>query len=199
MALRNDTYFFGMADAKIFPITEDSASTYSVDTGIDVPGIKNFSLTPELTEVELTGDEVVLATHTKVKKASFSFECAKLDFQMLQKIMGGRYNAAGTTPNQSNTYSFQKGDLPGFFQLGLLPAGFDTGLGSVRLYLMKCKISAVPIEGGEDAFNTLKVSGSCLYTDKEFTRASTVGNNVKGLMFDIIMNETATALTAITS
>lgn len=195
--VRNDSYFFGAADAKVFEITADGTSAYTVGSAIDIPGIKNFSSSPNLKETKLTGDGVTLATHTKIEDGTFSFECAKTDFSLLQTLWGGRYCASSI----KNTFSLQKGDVPNYFQLAVRPEGQDVGIGSSALHLMKCKISSATSDGSEDAFNTVKVSGTMFFTDKTFTRKESDGvtDNIAGLMYDQILYAADTALSAITT
>jgi len=195
--VQNYTHFYGTSDAKVFPITADSAAAYTCDTGIDVLGIKNFACSPTVEEQKLTGDGVTMETVTKIKEGTFSFECAKTDFQLLATLWGGRYSADDTV----NTFSLQQGDTPKYFQFAVKPEQIDAALGSAGLHLMKCKINSSSSEGAEDSFNTVKVSGTMLFTTKTFVRSSTDGATSKtaGLMQDYKLYAADTALSAITT
>ena len=50
MAISHKTALLGVDDLKIFPITNDSEESYTVGDGIDVPGVRQISLTYEIEE-----------------------------------------------------------------------------------------------------------------------------------------------------
>lgn len=193
MALASTTRLFGVSDAKIFPITEDSSSAYTCSTGIDIPGIKNFEITPEILSAKLTGDNKTLDVDSLVQDLGFSFECAKIDNDMLNQLLGGTKSSSGTTPNQKNVYSQLDGDKPKEVQLAFLVDGVDLGLGCVNLHIMKATVTAIPIGGAENAHATLKISGTGAFTKHLFTR----GGKTKSMLFEIEEYETLAALSAI--
>ena len=70
MTISRKTALLGINDLKIFPITEDSSEKFTVGSGVDVPGIRQLSVTFDIDEKELTGDEKTLAVASKIKAVS---------------------------------------------------------------------------------------------------------------------------------
>ena len=70
MAIKTVTKLFGVDDAKLFPITEDSAEKFTCGNGVDLPGVRQISLTYEIEEKSLTGDEKVLDISNKIKSVT---------------------------------------------------------------------------------------------------------------------------------
>ena len=56
MALKTVTKLFGVDDAKLFPVTEDSETKFTCGEGIDLPGVRQISVTYEMEEKSLTGE-----------------------------------------------------------------------------------------------------------------------------------------------
>ena len=96
MALKTVTKLFGVDDAKLFPVTEDSETQFTCGTGIDLPGVRQISLTYEIEEKSLTGDEKVLDVSNKIKSVSFNIEYAKLSLEVLAQLTGGSYSTSGS-------------------------------------------------------------------------------------------------------
>ena len=99
MAVSKKTALLGVDDCKIYPITADTSSTFTCGTGVDVPGIKQISVTLEVDEKELTGDERTLATSAKIKSVTFNLkgnlateDMVKLGILYLNNIIFGDYN-----------------------------------------------------------------------------------------------------------
>jgi len=190
------SWSFGAADAKLFEITADTLSAYTVGTAVDIPGIKNFSSNPELKSTDLTGDGVVMDSFAKTINGVFSFECAKTDFPLLVVLLGGRYR----TNTTAATFSLQKGDNPKPFQMAIKPEGIEIPNGSAALHLMKCKVESITSGASEDAFDTIKVSGKTFFTVKQFTRNTGLPDaKTAGLMQDTKFYAADTAITAITT
>ena len=84
MTIKTVTKLFGVDDAKLFPITEDSSENFSCADGIDLPGVRQISLTYEIEEKSLTGDEKVLDVSNKIKSITFNIEYAKLSLEVLR-------------------------------------------------------------------------------------------------------------------
>ena len=89
MALKTVTKLFGVDDAKLFPVTEDSETKFTCGEGIDLPGVRQISVTYEMEEKSLTGDEKVLEVSNKIKSVTFNMEYAKLSLEILAQLTGG--------------------------------------------------------------------------------------------------------------
>ncbi len=193
MSVKTSSKVFGIDDVKIYPITLDSVDSYTVGSAIDVPGAKSLSINLEIEEKNLTGDNLVLDVASTIKKATFNVEFAKLSLDILKTALGGKLVESGTTPNGKQTFSLQSGLKTAYFQLAAQVTNTDEG--SIRINIMKCKINASPISASENDFANYTLSGSAVFTTKAFTRQT----NSAPLLFDIVIDETQTALSAVTA
>ncbi len=168
MALKTVTKLFGVDDAKLFPVTEDSETQFTCGTGIDLPGVRQISLTYEIEEKSLTGDEKVLDVSNKIKSVSFNMEYAKLSLEVLAQLTGGSYSTSGSDEAETATFSFGGGDLPNYFQLKAQILDTNNEGGDVHFCIYKAKATAIPLNGVQDDFATLTFDGRGVYTEHEF-------------------------------
>ena len=168
MALKTVTKLFGVDDAKLFPVTEDSETQFTCATGIDLPGVRQISLTYEIEEKSLTGDEKVLDVSNKIKSVSFNMEYAKLSLEVLAQLTGGSYSTSGSDDAETATFSFGGGDLPNYFQLKAQILDTNNEGGDVHFCIYKAKATAIPLNGVQDDFATLTFDGRGVYTEHEF-------------------------------
>lgn len=168
MALKTVTKLFGVDDAKLFPVTEDSETQFTCGTGIDLPGVRQISLTYEIEEKSLTGDEKVLDVSNKIKSVSFNIEYAKLSLEVLAQLTGGSYSTSGSDEAETAVFSFGGGDLPNYFQLKAQILDTNNDGGDVHFCIYKAKATAIPLNGVQDDFATLTFDGRGVYTEHEF-------------------------------
>lgn len=190
MTVRTTSKIFGIDDVKIYPISADTETSYTVGEGIDVPGAKNLNINLEIEEKDLTGDNIVLDVYSNIKKATFSVEFAKLSLDILKATLGGNLAQSGTSPSGKQIFSLQSKNKPAYFQLAAQVTNTDAG--SMRINIMKCRITAAPLSAVENDFANYSLSGSAVFTAKSFTR-----NAISSpLLFDIVIDEAETALSA---
>ena len=168
MALKTVTKLFGVDDAKLFPILEDSETQFVCGEGIDLPGVRQISLTYEIEEKSLTGDEKVLEISNKIKSVTFNMEYAKLSLEVLAQLTGGSYSKTGEGEAEVGTFSFGGGDLPNYFQLKAQILDTSNDGGDVHFCIYKAKATAIPLNGVQDDFATLTFDGKGVYTEHEF-------------------------------
>lgn len=192
MALKTVTKLFGVDDAKLFPITEDSEEQFVCAEGIDLPGVRQISLTYEMEEKSLTGDEKVLEISNKIKSVTFNMEYAKLSLEVLAQLTGGRYSKTGEGDTEVGTFSFGGGDLPNYFQLKAQILDTSNDGGDVHFCIYKAKATAIPLNGVQDDFATLTFDGKGVYTEHEFG----IEGNKQTKLIDIEIHSKAQELVA---
>ena len=168
MALKTVTKLFGVDDAKLFPVTEDSETQFTCGEGIDLPGVRQISLTYEIEEKSLTGDEKVLEVSNKIKSVTFNMEYAKLSLEVLAQLTGGTYTTTGSGDSETGVFTFGGGDLPNYFQLKAQILDTSNEGGDVHFCIYKAKATAIPLNGVQDDFATLTFDGKGVYTEHEF-------------------------------
>lgn len=185
--LPNKTYVFGVDDCKIFPVTMDTSGQFTCGAGIDIPGIKQISLTPNVELKTLTGDEKTIAAKVKQPDIAVTLEFAELSLSVLAALTGGTV----TVETGKTTFRVEEGDDPPYFQLQAQIKGVDYA-GDMHIVIYKAKYSGAPINGTEDDFTTFSLDCTGAYTDCKW------GSSNKGRLWEIIENVTATDLSAIT-
>ena len=190
MALKTVTKLFGVDDAKLFPVTEDSETKFTCGDGIDLPGVRQISVTYEMEEKSLTGDEKVLEVSNKIKSVTFNMEYAKLSLEILAQLTGGSYTKTGSDDDEVGTFSFGGGDLPNYFQLKAQILDTSNDGGDVHFCIYKA--TAIPINGVQDDFATLTFDGKGVYTEHEFG----VEGSKQTKLIDIEIHSKAKDLTA---
>lgn len=192
MTIKTVTKLFGVDDAKLFPITEDSATNFTCGNPIDLPGVRQISLTYEIEEKSLTGDEKVLEISNKIKSITFNIEYAKLSLEVLSQLTGGSYSVEGSGDTEVGKFSFGGSDLPNYFQLKAQILDTNNEGGDVHFCIYKAKATALPINGVQDDFATLKFDGKGVYTEHEFGTSA----NKQTKLIDIELHAKAQTLVA---
>jgi len=188
MAVSKKTALLGVDDCKIYPVTADTSSTFTCGTGVDVPGIKQISITLEVDEKELTGDEKTLATSAKIKSVTFNTEYAELSQEVLAILAGGTTASA----TGSETFRVDEDSLPGYFQLQAQIKSVDSiPGGDCHFVIYKAKATALPINGTEGDYATYTFDGRGVFTECKWSDS-------KSRLMDVVYNATATNLAAVT-
>ncbi len=162
MPLSHTSKIFAVVDAKIAAVTADpSGGTTTYGTLTDVPGIKSVSIGGDVSTVELRGDNQLLDANSTLTSVTLEFEYAKLNLDALDILVGGAVVDAGTTPNQTATYSLLGTDTLGYFRfVAKTPTGgADSVTGDVQFELFKCILTGFPEIGmAEEDYQTFTVS-----------------------------------------
>lgn len=192
MALKTVTKLFGVDDAKLFPVLTDTEDEFTCGTGIDLPGVRQISLTYEIEEKSLTGDEKVLDVSNKIKSITFNMEYAKLSLEVLAQLTGGTYSTSGEADTETAKFTFGGGDLPNYFQLKAQILDTNNEGGDVHFCIYKAKATAIPINGTQNDFATFTFDGRGVYTEHEFGE----GQTKQTKLLDIELHAKATPLSA---
>ncbi len=170
MTISKKTALLGVNDLKIFPVTKDDSTGFTTGTGIDVPGIRQISVTFEIDEKELTGDEKTLAVSSKIKSVSFSSEYAELSLDVLSALSGGSVATSTSNNVETASFSFDSGDIPDYFQLQAKIDGTDSiSGGDCHICIYKAKVTAMPINGVQGDFATYTFEGKGVFTEYKFS------------------------------
>lgn len=181
MPLGTTTKIFGIDDAKISKLTADqSGSTPTYDSPIDVPGITDIKLSPKFVEKTLEGDEQILDYYSKLQSIDWSFDHVVVSLDALAVLLGGAVTESGTTPNETQTYDLTANDRANYFKLEGQSTYGDAG--DIHLVLWKCKANKVDIEAKGGDYATISASGTAIPLTSN------------GKVLSVVINETATAI-----
>jgi hypothetical protein len=181
---------FAVADAKVSKVTADPAGgTTTYASSVDVPGIKSVTLSIEVNEKELRGDNKLLDADVTYAKATGTFNYAKSSHDLHAVLLGATKTDSGTTPNQISKLALKGSDRPNYFKFeaatpsgGADPSGIVAG--DAHLVLYKAKITGFGGFGlAEEDYNTFSVPFVA------FARLS------DDAWIDDVLNETAVVIT----
>jgi hypothetical protein len=168
--ISHESVLYDVHDCKVYPLTSDTAASPVYGTAVDVPGIANAALNPNLVGAELKGDGRVIARKGRVDRYNVSLTYGKLDLDVLEVVLGGTVEDTGETQARLRLYSNQR--LPDF-GVGLSIEDTDTGIGCVHVFVHKAQITGGTLLGqSSDAFGqpTMEVQGRPLdSTDADYT------------------------------
>jgi hypothetical protein len=126
---------YDIDDFKVYPLVTDTSGSPTYGAGIDVPGIAEVSMDPNLVTGELKGDARIIAKKGRIDRFNFSATYGKLAMDALAVMVGGT-----VTDNANNaTYA-----IGGTNSLPYFKAGFrilDADVPSIHVIAYKCQVT----------------------------------------------------------
>ena len=116
-----ETITVGIRDLKISPLLKDDDTGVEYGAPVDVPGVKEITISLIQDEKELTGDGVILDTYNKRKGYEVSFKNAQFTQKVLDIINGSTTTVSGTVGNKVYTTEDMASDEPNYFALEFAP------------------------------------------------------------------------------
>jgi len=159
MTVAQSAITFDVQDCKVYTIADPTSGSWASSVPIDVPGIQEVSVEPNLITAELKGDAKVVAKKGKIDRLNFSATYSELSLDVLSKILGNTVATGGTGDAETASLSIAGGSLP-YFGIKFLLTDVQTGgtgqdVGSVSMLLHKCQITGgTLISGSTDDFST---------------------------------------------
>lgn len=162
-AVDHDTILYDVHDCKVYPLTADSGASPTYGTGIDVPGIAQVGINPNIISNELKGDAMIIDRRARVDSFPFTATYGKLDLDVLSVILETTGVAdTGATPNQKAHVDIEGGNEPPYFGIAVQFEDTDIDVGMLRAIIWKAKITGGTLLTGQtDQYGqpTLEASG----------------------------------------
>lgn len=98
-------YLKGFSKFSIFPILENTETTYKVGIRVPVISAQKLSKEEQSTEDEILADDEIWDIDSDVTGETVTITLAELSNELRAKLKGGTYN------EETKTYSFKKGDV----------------------------------------------------------------------------------------
>jgi hypothetical protein len=174
-------------DCKIYPLSTDSSgSAPTYGAAIDIPNIVELTYNDETQSALAKGDAAVKGASLKTTHGKGKAKMTGLPLDVLQAMLGGTVTTAGTTPNQTATWSVSGGAFASYFKLAgraAVAEGIDATASGAQIIIYKAKLASAPsiTFGGSD------------YATLEFDFVAVQPNGTAGIR-DIIIQETKAAL-----
>jgi hypothetical protein len=169
MALAHETVVFDVVDARVYLMTSDPTGASPVyTTGVDIPGIGEFSLEPNLTSAEIKGDSRVIAKRGRLDRFNWSLSYAKFSLNILDTILGSStvYDTAST---QATLAVAAPAALP-YFRLEVQILDLDPGIGSLNIVLYKSILTGGSMfQTSSDNFGKPTLQGQAIAIDGTVT------------------------------
>lgn len=173
---------YGVRDIRVTAYADASGTTLgSVVTDFPYGRTMSFSETEEFEE--LRGDDRVVTTRGKGAIVEFEFEAGGLSLDVWKVLTGGTITDSGTTPAKKRKYTKTgRGGRPWFLTEGQIIS--DSG-GDLHVILYRCRMTE-SLEGEFSDGEFFMTSGS--------GQALPLLNNTNDVLYDIVQNETAVAI-----
>lgn len=160
----HDTILYDVHDCKVYPMTADSGASPTYGTGIDVPGIAQVGINPNIIANELKGDAQVIDRRARIDSFPFTATYGKLDLDVLSVIIETAAGVVdvGATPNQRAYVDIEGGNEPPYFGIAVQFEDTDIDVGMLRAMVWKAKITGGTLLTGQtDQYGqpTLEASG----------------------------------------
>jgi hypothetical protein len=159
MPISHVTKVFAIKDLKLFPLTADpSGGSPTYGTGVDVPGAKTLTITGDINSVELRGDNTSLDRASALGTVNAAIEFAKLSLDVMSAITSVLTVDAGTTPNQTSTWTLLGTSSLAYVGMTAQSVGADSITGDVMFSLYKLIPTSFPELGlAEEDYKTNSV------------------------------------------
>ena len=161
MAVAPQAITFDVQDCKVYTIADAVGGSYLASAGVDVPGVQEVSVEPNLITADLKGAGKVVAKKGKIDRLNFTCTYSELSLPVLEKILGGTTVASdvGEAALGTAALSISGGSLP-YFSVAFLLTDLQTqdsgdAVASVKMELHKCQITGgTLLSGSTDDFAT---------------------------------------------
>src|SRR6185295_3376890 len=118
MPLTPVTRVFGVKELKIYPLlTDPVGGTATYGTGVALTGATTLTLNGTIESKYLKGDSVILDGDAVWDQLDGTVEYRKLSLDVLQVLLSTVEVTAGTTPNQTVTYTIKSSDTLKTFRI----------------------------------------------------------------------------------
>jgi hypothetical protein len=149
MPLAHFTKSFGIKEARISKLLTDPAGAPPATWGASValPGAKKLTYSEKLTTKYLRGDNAPIDSDSARDQGDGTFSCGKVSYDAMAIFYSTLVVDAGTTPNQTATWTTLSTDNLQYFMLQARSAGADYVTGDSLITLYKCKLTSGPTRG----------------------------------------------------
>lgn len=192
--LTHETVVFDVHDCKVYDLVSDVAGASPVfGAAVDVPGIAEVGLDPNLVTAELKGDARVIAKKGRTDRFNFSATYGKLAMDVLDVILGFVVDDVADT--HVNARLKAPASLP-YFALRFTIDDTSVGLGSLQTHLYKCQLTGGTLLGSSsDNFGQPSLQLEAIPIEGHLAKRDGTGND-DAVMVDFDLFDTLQTLPA---
>jgi len=144
MAAAHETILFDVHDFKVYPMISDTGASPVYGAAVDVYGIAEVGLDPNLITAELKGDGVVIAKKGKLDRLNSSATYGRLSGDVLDVIIGSV--TTERTADHTRTEIEAGVSLPSFGAAFVIEDA-DNGIEDLVVVMFKCQITGGTLLG----------------------------------------------------
>lgn len=137
---------FGLRDAKAF---EETATTPTYGTGVDLSCISSFKFDPKTVEAMLEGDDTICASHSNLESVDVQAQNGGMDLAIYDLLFGGTLTDSGSGSTAQTILDYKVSDKRPYLSVIGQSYATDSGAGDTLIILYRAK--AMGGGGGEFA------------------------------------------------
>jgi hypothetical protein len=190
VAIATETILFDVHDCKVWPmLTDATGASPTYGAAVDVFGISQVGVDPNMVTAELKGDARVIAKKGRLDRVNVNATYGKLSLDVLDVILNATVTAGGSGSTETQTGTLQGGIQLPYFKFAAQIQDVDLGIGDLTVVAYKCQVTGGSLVGVQtDQF------GQPNFTAEGISVDGTIGG-LTGVIADLILHETVTALT----
>ncbi len=159
------TKVFAAKDAKFYPLTSDTGAAPVYGTGIDVPGLKTLTISGDVNNVELRGDNTLLDSQSTLTNISVEMEFAKQSLDILAALTTATVADSGVAPNEISTWTLLGTSGLSYVGISAVAVGADPIGGDTTFSIYKATLSGFPEMGlAEEDYQTISLELAAMPT-----------------------------------
>lgn len=148
MAAATETILFDVHDARVWPLLTDAVgASPTYGTGVDVVGINQVGIDPNLVTAELKGDATVIDKRGRLDRFNVNATYGKLSTSVLDTILASTTTLAGSGSTETATARFAGGTSLPYFKFACQVQDVDLGLASLTVIVYKCQVTGGSLLG----------------------------------------------------
>lgn len=162
-----------LQDVKVAPLMSDpSDAEPTYGDWVDLAGILNLQVSPEMVTKTLYGDSTIMDTYSRTTGINFTVTNSVISFSGLEVLIGGKVTRTGSGEDAQVVYSMIADNAtPGYFKLEgkWNYASTDGTVKDAHVVLHKCRVSEAPdftINDSSGDFGDCSFSGVAMPTEK---------------------------------
>lgn len=192
MALSRESIVFDVHDCKVWPmLTDTTGASPTYGAAVDVFGIAQITVDPNLVTAELKGDARVIAKKGRLDRINFSGTYGKLSLPVLTVLLSLTATSSGATPNEIVKGRMVGGVSLPYFKVGVQLQDVDLGIAAISVIVYKCQIT------GGSLINTQSDQfGQPTFDAEGISLDGTLGSDAS-VMADIFFDETLRTLATV--
>lgn len=144
MAAAHEAILFDIHDLKVYALTDDSGASPTYGGAVDVYGVAEVGLDPNIVSAELKGDGRIIAKRGKIDRLNFSATYGRLSADVLEVIAG--FDVSDPSADIARARLLASNSLP-YFKAAFRVEDADNGIEDVHVTLYKCQVTGGTLLG----------------------------------------------------